>query len=299
MVEITFPDKCTLRNFLIVCQLIVEKENHFAQAKMINLDLSRTTFIDPFGMITLLSLCRHFYNTYQAQSKIVLPEENAGSYMERAGFNTLHDHFIEVQRPKKNFMNLLKKNENMGVLRFFQAEADIKNINDEFENWMRENGYSEYERNSLTTFVSEMIQNVCQHSKTKQYGVVCIQAYISKRGDSFLSWAIGDSGIGIRQSLIQAKVQDIGTMSDERVIREVITKGISRHQEDKTRGNGLNRLYQGAQKRGASLYIQSNSGLFGMDFDETKQRKFEVRIPFAINGTNIGFFLHGKHLTSN
>lgn len=299
MNTIKFPEKYTIRYFLKVCNLVDENQSRINESRFVRFDLSETNFIDPFGMVTLLSFCRHLYNTYHVQSVINLPEGQAGSYMERAGFNSLNDGFITVERPKRNIMNFLKKNENMGVLKYFDSEGDIMPINNEFESWMKQNEFTEYEINSLTTFVSEMIQNVCQHSRTKQRGVICIQAYTSSKGDPFLSWAIGDSGIGIRQSLLQSDVTEITSLSDERVIREVITKGISRFKDDRTRGNGLTRLYHGAQKRGASLYIQSNSGLFGIDFDQNKQRKLEIPIPFSVSGTNIGFFLQGQHLTSN
>ncbi|WP_338555590.1 hypothetical protein [Paenibacillus sp. KS-LC4] len=299
MLKIQFPEKYTLRFFLKVSQLINDVQNQIIESSFVKFDLSRTMFIDPFGMVTLLSFCRHLYNTYNIHSVITLPEGQAGSYMARAGFDSLNDSFITIERPRKNIMNYLKKNENMGVLKFFDSESDIMPINTEFESWMKQNQFTEYEINSLTTFVSEMIQNVCQHSRTRQRGVICIQAYISSKGEPFLSWAIGDSGIGIRQSLLQSELVEVTSLSDERVIREVITKGISRFKDDKTRGNGLTRLYHGAQKRGASLYIQSNSGLYGLDFDKNRQKKLERPIPFSVSGTNIGFFLQGKHLTTN
>ncbi|CAM4527431.1 hypothetical protein [Paenibacillus xylanexedens] len=298
MVSIKFPPKYTLGNFFDVCQLINRYQYRIEDEGSLRLDLSEITFIDPFGMVTLLSIGRHIFNTYGFQIIIKLPEGEAGSYMNRAGLDSLIDDFITVERSKVNIMNFLRKNENMGVLKYFDSEKDIMQINNEFESWMKNHNFTEYEINNLTTFVSEMIQNVCQHSKTKQKGIVCIQAYVSKKGVPFLSWAIGDTGIGIRESLIQSGVKGIASMTDERVLREVLTKGLSRHQDDITRGNGLHRLYQGAQKRKASLFIQSNSGLFGVHSENNERSKVETRVPWTLYGTNIGFNLEGQHLTS-
>jgi anti-sigma regulatory factor (Ser/Thr protein kinase) len=257
------------------------------------LDLSATTFVDPFGMVTLIGLCRHMHNLHGISSTIVLPEGDAGSYMERAGFNqtSLIDNFIAVER-KKNLLKqyFRKNNNNMGVLWFFESERDIQTINGEIESWMAGNDFSEEEINSITTFISEMVQNVCQHSNTPQKGVLCFQAYTTKKGESFLSWAISDAGIGIRQSLIDSGVQDIVGYNDERVIREVIMNGISRFQDDKTRGNGLSRLYKAAQKRRAVLYIHSHAGLFGLNIDLNQLKKLERKVPL-VTGTHIGFHL--------
>ncbi|WNQ09650.1 hypothetical protein MJA45_18710 [Paenibacillus aurantius] len=289
---VQFPDKYTLPFFPDVCEFIASKESTIISVGSMVLDLSATTFVDPFGMVTLIGLCRHMYNSHGVTSTIVLPNGDAGSYMERAGFtqNSLIDNFIVIERRNSLLKYFRKSNKNMGVLWFFEGESDIQTINGEIEGWMEANGFSEEEINSITTFISEMVQNVCQHSNTPQKGVLCFQAYKTINGESFLSWAIGDAGIGIRQSLIDSGVQDIVGYDDERVIREVITKGISRFQDDKTRGNGLSRLYKAAQKRRAMLFIQSHAGLFGLHIDVGQLKKIERKVPL-VTGTNIGFHL--------
>lgn len=289
MGEIKFPEWYTLSHFPKLCKSLEERRKSIISSGIIKLDLSETKFVDPFGMVTIIGLCRHMFNAYQVSSTIILPDGDAGAYMERAGFRTLDDQFITVIR-KKSLIEYFRKNHNMGVLRFFDSEKDIQSINEEVENWMETNQFSEDEIHSITTFISEMVQNVCQHSRTPQQGVLCIQSYKLKKGDSILSWAIGDAGIGIRQSLVESGVQKMDRMDDERAIREVVLKGISRFQDDKTRGNGLSRLYIGAQKRSATLYIHSHAGLFGLTTDESVSRKLEMKVP-PVMGTNIGFHL--------
>ncbi|MFF0830674.1 hypothetical protein ACFYU8_27900 [Brevibacillus sp. NPDC003359] len=289
MVEIKFPDRYVLRQFPEICELIEENRDEIIAAGLVRLDLSATNFVDPFGMVTLIGVCRHMFNAYHVSSTIILPDGDAGAYMERAGFKTLGDPFITVIR-KKSLIEYFKRNHNMGVLRFFNSEKEIQSINEEVEGWMETNLFSEEEIHSITTFISEMVQNVCQHSRTPQQGVFCIQTYKTKKGESILSWAIGDAGIGIRQSLVESGVEKMERFGDERAIREVVMNGISRFQDDITRGNGLSRLYKGAQKRSAILYIHSNSGLFGLYSDENKPRKLEMGVPLVM-GTNIGFHL--------
>ncbi|KRE48379.1 STAS domain-containing protein [Paenibacillus sp. Soil724D2] len=288
---VKLTDKYSFHNFQQVCESIKTKIEAITRTKSMILDLSEVTFVDPFGMVTILGLCRHMFNTYGVCTNIVLPEGDAGAYMERAGFARIipQDHFITVQK-RKNIRDYFKRNQNMGVLRFFNSEKDIQPINAEVEGWMESNSFSEEDKNSIAIFISEMVQNVVQHSNTPQPGVLCIQSYTNKKGEPFLSWAIGDSGIGIRQSLVDAGVNDMNGMEDSRVIREVILKGISRFQDDITRGNGLSRLYKAAQKRSAILFIHSHSGIFGLNITQDKQKKVENDIPL-VAGTNIGFYI--------
>ncbi|MDK8181703.1 hypothetical protein [Paenibacillus sp. UMB4589-SE434] len=288
---VKLTDKYTFHSFQKVCENVKRNHEGIISTKLMQLDLSEITFVDPFGMVTLLGLCRHMNNTYGVKSSIILPEGNAGSYMERAGFSQINpqDQFITIER-RKNIKDYFIRNQNMGVLRFFNSEKDIQPINAEVEDWMENHGFSEEDKNSISIFISEMVQNVVQHSNTPQPGVLCIQSYKNKKGEPFLSWAIGDAGIGIRQSLVDAGVQDMAAMEDCRAIREVILKGISRFQDDVTRGNGLSRLYKAAQKRSAILYIHSHSGVFGLNISQEKQKKLEMGVPLIV-GTNIGFYL--------
>lgn len=253
------------------------------------LNLQELTFIDPLAMISIVGACRHVYNLYKVHTLVQLPQGSAGSYMERAGFKDLQDSFISTTR-KKNFADFLKTNPNIGVLRCFKSEKDIKPLNDEVERWLLQNQFSVEEVRGISIFISEMVQNVVQHSKSPQDGVLCVQSYKSQSGP-FLAWAIGDSGRGIKQSFLDSGITDMASWSDSAAIRQVIEKGLSRYRDDPTRGNGLYSLHRAAMKRRASLYIHSSEGIYAKIFAHNQSRqKLERNIPHFM-GTQIGFFI--------
>lgn len=291
MNRIVLEEKYDYTKFSHLSDELVRKEEGILAARSMVLDLSDVTFIDPFGMISIIGVCRHVYNKYGVHSNIVLPNGDAGSYMERAGFLAIQDqdYFIEVSRKKtlQQLSRFIFKSNNLGVLFFFNSEKDIGPINEEVDIWMEDNSFSEGERNSISTFISEMAQNVTQHSYTPQLGVLCIQSYVSRKGDAFLAWAIGDSGIGIKKSLLDAGIQGIKLLEDSKVIHEVVSKGMSRFQDDITRGNGLSSLYKAAQKRKTDLCIHSHEGIFGW---RKSTKNFEIKIPSVI-GTNVTLYL--------
>jgi anti-sigma regulatory factor (Ser/Thr protein kinase)/anti-anti-sigma regulatory factor len=275
-------------DFPVLSEKIHKSEIEIIKRKEMILNLQDVTFIDPLGMISIVGACRHIYNKHKIITTVQLPQGSAGSYMERAGFKEIKDEFIQTTR-KKNFTEFFKNNTNIGVLLFFKSEEDIKALNKEVEIWLISNKFSEEEVMGISIFISEMVQNVVQHSQSPQDGVLCIQSYQTKTGP-ILAWAIGDSGRGIKQSFIDTGVNKMNNYSDSEVIRRVIENGLSRHQDDPTRGNGLSSLYKAAMKRSASIYIHSRSGTFARKFSNNNTKRKLSHVPDFL-GTHIGFFI--------
>ncbi len=295
MNSIKLNNKYVYHAFPNLCNEISIKQPWIISTGSLTLDLSDVSFIDPFGMISIIGVCRHLHNVYGISSHIVLPTGDSGIYMERAGFTSIQeqDSFIEVSKKRiLSFKSLFvdNTNNNVGVLKFFCSEKDIAKINQEVDVWMMHNSFSEDDRNNILTFISEMVQNVVQHSDTPQRGVLCIQSYVKRNGEAFLSWAIGDSGIGIRQSLIDAGLENMSKLNDSSAIKEVVSNGISRFQDDVTRGNGLSKLYKAAKEKRTTLYIHSHSGIYGWDISHNMHKQLEMDIPL-ISGTNITFYV--------
>lgn len=291
MCRIKISKKLTDIYFLDFCEILNSSMDEILRKREVVFDLSEVEFIDPFGMISIIGACRHLYNHSNVSSKIILPNGQAGRYMYNAGFDSLEklDAFIEVKKPGFVFDWFKVEKESGGQLTFFEREGDIRKITQEVEQWMSDHGFNEAQRFSISTFISEMVQNVCQHSNTPQNGVLCRQRYMNKQGKSFLSWAIGDAGVGIRQSLLNANVPGIHNMSDSDAIQEVL-KGRSSIQDDITRGNGFPNLFKEAQERRATLFIHSNSGVYGWNTRMNSQKKM-VWDKSPISGTTVSFSL--------
>jgi anti-sigma regulatory factor (Ser/Thr protein kinase) len=291
MYTIKLENKYTYIYFPDLCSRIKSSLREIQRHSLIEFNLVDVTFIDPFGMISIIGACRYLYNHFSICSRVVLPSGEAGKYMYYAGFNLIESQepFIEIKKPT-NILDWFKSNRSSGGhLTFFDSERDIRMITEEVEKWMDEHEYDEAEQSNMSTFISEMVQNVCQHSRTPQRGVLCRQAYKRKDGTHFLAWAIGDAGVGIRQSLLDADVPGIVTMTDSDAIQEVL-KGRSSIQDDITRGNGFPNLLKGVQARRATLFIHSNRGIYGWNTDNSSMRK-TVWNESPISGTTVSFII--------
>lgn len=291
MFVLNLKDKFVYSQYIDLCKRINASLSEITKERHVVLDLSEVTFVDPFGMISIIGIGRHMYNRQGIFTTIVLPRGSAGTYMERAGFSSIsiQENFIEVKR-STSWTKWLR-NTDTGILNFFTNEQEIRSIVEEVERWMGSHGYDESEQSSMSTFISEMVQNVCQHSRSPQRGVLCAQAYRNHKGEHFLAWAIGDAGVGIRQSLLDANVPGIEGMEDSDAIQAVL-KGRSSIQDDITRGNGFPNLFKAAQKRRATLFIHSNRGIYGLNMNTSAASQGKlVMNQSPIAGTTVSFIM--------
>lgn len=140
----------------------------------------------------------------------------------------------------------------------------------------------------INTALSELLSNVYVHSQQSR-ALVAAQTYAPVRKPKTVSIAIGDTGIGIPQSLIAVQG---GLKDDKTLIRESLIGGVSARGEG---GYGLtdinSTLTQNTLWDRRILMIRSNGGwLWSSGSDETKE-PLKGDVSFQIRGTYAGILL--------
>lgn len=272
------------------------------------IDLNRITFAEPFGIIGLIIFTRHIYNNYNLKSKILLPEKaEVKSYLLSAGIaidEGIVTNFCGIDYNMKfiNWFNSIyifqnnKNKINFIPITLINNADDINIINDKVDSWMIQNNYSDEERYDIQVLISELCQNINQHSKTIQKGIFLMQGYTRiKDKMKCCIISIGDTGIGIKNSLLQnPNYKDI-PLDDLRAINYVFNKGWS-SEANEFRGNGFSNLRRLSWKYKLNVFIHSHGGILGYIYPEITSTH-RVKITHSINpicGTHVSFELRSK-----
>ena len=104
--------------------------------------------------------------------------------------------------------------------------------------------------------VRRLGQNVVEHAGSPVGGFVAAQRYKSGAPDERIIVAVGDVGVGIRESLRPR----YGDMTDAKAITQAIRWNVSRVPED-GRGQGLPGVVEGVRGLEGILWIRSGSAL--------------------------------------
>lgn len=103
------------------------------------------------------------------------------------------------------------------------------------------------------TVLTEVLDNIYQHSQTPLPGLVALQPY--KRASKVIL-AVSDSGHGISTTLRDAAKGKLERMTESEIIVKVFQEGLSRFGPHTGRGSGLVRCAQIALRYGAELNVR-------------------------------------------
>ena len=107
----------------------------------------------------------------------------------------------------------------------------------------------------LMTVLTEVLDNVYQHSCTPIAGFVALQPYLNAVRPRVVL-AISDSGHGIPDTLREAEPHKFRTMTETDIIIKVFRDGLSRFGVETGRGCGLQRCAQIALRYRAELLVR-------------------------------------------
>jgi len=110
-------------------------------------------------------------------------------------------------------------------------------------------------QNHLATVLSEVLDNVYQHSDTRLSGFVALQPY-KNASQPKVMLAISDCGLGIPRTLREAQPNTFQSMTETEIIVKVFQEGLSRFGAGSGRGGGLHRCAAIALRYGADLYVR-------------------------------------------
>lgn len=196
---ITVPD--TLRHGTGGVEALFKLVAELPLAKRYVFDMAGVTFIEPCGVIALLSAIRHC--SAQSGKRVLLKNlsEQIYPYLHRMDLFRVAKEWVRTLTPlneewarNAHTINLL---ELTPVTGYDEMTAVIERARAIFAPCL-----SSDELSNLLLVISELCQNIYQHSGDT-HGCVLIQKYQPEQNRVFICLSVGDSGCGIRANLIK------------------------------------------------------------------------------------------------
>lgn len=225
------------------------------------IDLREITFIDPYGMVGLLEI-GEVLTSEGIQKLLYLPKsEEVLRYLERMDFFAFVDRYFSLEPSAPHLSKKYQRSSYSDVLleiTFIEKSDDIHFIVGK----VKDRGHAilarhlNYDENAINNFVvalSEVCQNIIEHSKTK--GFVGIQKYhFQNLNKNVVKIAVMDIGIGFRKSLSER----FSLKNDLEAIEKGLLHGASRY-ADKGRGHGLSAVRRFVKQWNGKLSIRSGT----------------------------------------
>jgi len=229
--------------------------------KSSEIDLQEISFIDPYGMVGLLEI-GEIYRPTVNQKILYLPEsEDVLKYLERMDFFKIAPRYFTFEPFKPQISEKYLRSFYSDVLLEItpiEKSDDIHfivgKVKDRAHAILRRHlKYDERGINGFIVSLSEVCQNIIEHSESK--GFVGIQKYhFQNLGKNVVKIAVMDTGIGFRKSLSER----FSLRSDFHSIEEALIHGASRY-TDKGRGHGLAAVRRFVNEWNGKISIRSGT----------------------------------------
>ena len=225
------------------------------------IDLQDVTFIDPYGMVSLLEI-GVLLNSNGIQKTILLPKsEEVLKYLERMDFFKFAGKYFNMNPSQPQISGKYLRSSYSDVLLEItpiEKSDDIHFIVGKVKDrshaiLVRHLHYDEKAIHGFIVALSEVCQNIIEHSENK--GFVGIQKYyFQNMNKNVVKIAVMDMGIGFRISLSER----FSLKSDLDAIEKALLHGASRYAE-KGRGHGLAAVRRFVNQWNGKLSIRSGT----------------------------------------
>ena len=220
-------------------------------------DLSAVTWLEPYAIIYLGMLLRH-HNRLGRFFKLIYPSKpGTKDYLTRQNF---WERFQFTPDPK-NDRRLLHSMPNTS----FKDIIDLEDKPDQAEEvsfrlWeIMQNSAVAIDPRDVTEAAAELVDNFVQHAE-QGLAAMMVQYYPNYH---CLRLAVGDCGIGIRQSLTNSgRYPEIAAMSHQEAIAEAFKDEVTRKEVG---GMGFGSVQNIVCKQSAELFISSFDGCVYID----------------------------------
>ena len=229
--------------------------------KSSEIDLQEVSFIDPYGMVGLLEI-GEIYKPKDNRKLLHLPEsEEVLRYLERMNFFKIAPRYFTFEPSKPQISEKYLRSSYSDVLLEItpiEKSDDIHFIVGKVKDranaiLTRHLQYDERAINGFIVSLSEVCQNIIEHSETK--GFVGIQKYhFQNMEKNVVKIAVMDTGIGFRKSLSER----FSLKSDFDSIEKALLHGASRY-ADEGRGQGLAAVRRFVNQWNGKLSIRSGT----------------------------------------
>lgn len=225
------------------------------------IDLRKADFIDPYGMVGLLEI-GELLKSEGVKKPLLLPEsDEVIKYLERMDFFRFAGECFSLEPAKPQISEKYKRSSYSDVLLEItpiEKSDDIHYIVGRVKK--RANAilkkHLHYDENTINGFIvalSEVCQNIIEHSETK--GFVGIQKYhFQNLNKNVVKIAVMDIGIGFKKSLSER----FSLKDDAEAIEKGLMQGASRY-ADEGRGHGLAAVRRFVNQWNGKISIRSGT----------------------------------------
>jgi anti-sigma regulatory factor (Ser/Thr protein kinase) len=195
----TLPVPNTLKHGTNGVEVFFRAVEHLPPAKRYVFDMANVTFVEPCGLVALLTAIRQCAN--RSSKHVLMKSLNAQihPYLDRMNFFVASERWLkplsvldEEWNRNDHTVNLLEVTE---VTCYDDMVCVVERAESIFASCL-----SKDELSSLARVISELCQNIYQHSGDP-HGCVTIQKYQPQPNNVFVCLAVGDSGRGVRANL--------------------------------------------------------------------------------------------------
>lgn len=263
----------------------VEKLNEDEQ---VSLDLSKIEFINPSNLIMLITTSRVILERTGKKVRWINVSRDVSAYLERINISNVD--FIDFKLPSV-WERLYRGSRKSNTLIELQIIADWKGCGDAIKRtkeillqWFP--NQLGRPTNDICSLLTETAENSIDHSSISPghgYCFYVLQKY-HKEGKDQIQIAVGDVGIGIRNSL--KRVAPDFVSNDLLAIKRALFQGMS-GRPDKSGGLGYKRIREILKQRGGKIQIRSGYGSITYSAHSEEQQNTEHRCRFP--GTQIIF----------
>ncbi len=268
-----------------------EQVLHFFYREPI-VNLQDVTFIDPYGMVGILEI-GELLKSEGIQKTIKLPEaEDVLKYLERMDFFKFTREYFNLEPSKPQLSNKYLRSSYSDVLLEItpiEKSDDIHFIVGK----VKERAHAilathlHYDERAINGFIvalSEVCQNILEHSKTT--GFVGIQKYhFQKMEKNVVKIAVMDIGVGFRKSLSER----FSFKKDIEAIEKALLQGASRY-ADEGRGHGLAAVRRFVNQWNGKLSIRSGTAKFSIIPEWGRGKEKETKLTY-FPGSQINILL--------
>ena len=226
------------------------------------IDLQEASFIDPSGMVAILELGELLISE-GIKKTIYLPKsEEVLKYLERMDFFEFADSYFNLEPPKLKISGKYLRSSYSDVLleitpieKWDDIHFIVGRVKDRANAILKRHlNYDEKAINGFIVALSEVCQNIIEHSENK--GFVGIQKYHfhQKINKNIAKIAVMDLGIGFKKSLSER----FPFKNDFEAIEKALLHGVSRY-ADEGRGHGLAAVRKFVNQWNGRLSIRSGT----------------------------------------
>jgi anti-sigma regulatory factor (Ser/Thr protein kinase) len=255
------------------------------------IDLRDVSFIDPYGMVGLLEI-GELCMLEDVRKTIILPKaDEVCRYLDRMDFFAFAKRYFSLEDTSNNAGKYQRSSDSDVLLEITPIEKTndihfiVGKVRDRAQAVLATHlRYDERAINGFIVALSEICQNIIEHSENKGY--VGIQKYrYQSLGKNIVKIAVMDVGIGFRKSLANR----FKLRSDFEAIDKALLHGASRY-EDEGRGHGLAGVRKFVNEWQGKLSIRSGTARLSIIPQWARGRDQERNLTF-FPGSQINIML--------